>query len=81
MKKTGDFYVIYQHDEHYTSYMVDDLLFDSEHEANEYSLKIDKSNWKAPAKIAPLSIFMGDMIEAMLDEGFDLAYNERCQPV
>jgi hypothetical protein len=55
---------------------VDDFLFESEHEATEYSLKLDKSGWKAPVKIALLSEFIGDIIEAMKDEGFDLAYSE-----
>jgi hypothetical protein len=31
-------------------------------------LKIDKSNWKAPMKIATLAEFMSDYIEAMRDE-------------
>jgi len=31
--------------------------------------KIDKSNWKAPMKIATLAEFMSDYIEAMRDEG------------
>lgn len=77
MIKTSDLFVIYQHSEHYTSYILDNLLFHSQHEAEEYSSKVDKTSWKAPVKIAPLSVFMGDMMEAMQDEGFDLAWRER----
>ena len=77
MLRTGDLFVIYQYDEHYTSYIVDDLLFYTEADAERHSAKIDKSNWKAPVKIAPLSVFMGDIIEAKQDEGFDLAWQER----
>jgi hypothetical protein len=74
--KTGDLFVIYQHNEHYTSYIVDDLLFHTEAEAKKFASKLDKSKWKAPMKIATLSEFMGDCIEAMQDEGFDLAWKE-----
>jgi hypothetical protein len=74
--RTGDLFVIYQHDEHYTSYIVDDLLFHTEAEAEKFASKLDKSKLKAPMKIATLSEFMGDMMEAMQDEGFDLAWQE-----
>ena len=74
--KTSDLYVIYQHDDHYTSYIVDDLLFHSKGEAEKHASKIDKSKWKAQVKVSTLAEFMGDMIEAMQDEGFDLAWQE-----
>jgi len=74
--KTSDLYVVYQHDDHYTSYIVDDLLFHTEAEAEKHASKIDKSKWKAPVKVSTLAEFMGDMIEAMQDEGFDLAWQE-----
>lgn len=74
--KTSDLYVVYQHDDYYTSYIVDDLLFHTEAEAEKHAYKIDKSNWKAPVKVSTLAEFMGDVIEAMQDEGFDLAWQE-----
>jgi hypothetical protein len=52
------------------------LLFHSKGEAEKHASKIDKSKWKAPVKVSTLAEFMGDTIEAMQDEGFDLAWQE-----
>jgi len=41
--RTEDLFVVQQHDEHYTSYIVDDMLFHSEAEADKYASKLDKS--------------------------------------
>ena len=37
--RTEDLFVVQQHDEHYTSYIVDDMLFHSEAEAEKFSSK------------------------------------------
>lgn len=55
---------------------MDDLLFRTEAEAEKFASKLDRSKWKAPLKIATLSEFMVDMMEAIPDEGFDLEWQE-----
>ena len=55
---------------------MDDLLFHTEAEAEKFATKLDKSKFKAPMKIATLSEFIGDMMEAMQNEGFVLVWQE-----
>ena len=74
--KITDTYVVYQHNEHYTSPIEGDLIFETQEGAEVFSATLAKQDWKAPVKVAALSEFIGDYGEHMKDDGYDLAYKD-----